>query len=443
MDVKKINFKQPKYLLPAILYLPILFVGYVVIDMFNTDVSSDKRDPRLKTTDYLSGELPEANTDSLLGDKMRNTEKEFGNITDLTGVNSVENDNDSINKKEEYESKYSDREAESVERQEAAEKDRQESLREQNKLRELQNKVRQRRNTSSDFVSPVTDSDIEKVQRLRRQRDWETMNKDLSNSSAFSAGQETSNSYGTSVNGSSGSSGTNGSWQGTSGSGGGSTSSSGSYTDSRDGSNNGYGSAPDRETEEKPKKVYKMERETSQFFNTITADKKKSKMITAIIDENIKAVDGSRVRLRLLEDIIVDNTFIKKGTYIYAIMSGFGSQRVQGKVESLFYDEEIIKVDLKMYDTDGLEGLYVPESSFRETSKEVLSSATQGGNNLIDNNSSGTGIKSWANQSVQQAQQRIMQALGKAAKKNSVRLKYGTKVYLTNESQSKKNKDRN
>ena len=54
MDVKKINFKQPKYLLPAILYLPILFVGYVVIDMFNTDVSSDKRDPRLKTTDYLS-----------------------------------------------------------------------------------------------------------------------------------------------------------------------------------------------------------------------------------------------------------------------------------------------------------------------------------------------------------------------------------------------------
>ena len=345
MDVKKINFKQPKYLLPAILYLPILFVGYFVIDMFNTDVSSNKKDPRLKTTDYLSGELPEANTDSLLGDKMRNTEKEFGNITDLSGVNSVENDNDSINKKEEYESKYSDREAESVERQEAAEKDRLESLREQNKLRELQNKVRQRRTTSSDFVSPVTDSDIEKVQRLRRQRDWETMNKDLSNSSAFSAGQEPSNTYGTSANDSSVSSGTNGSWQGTSGSG--STSSSGSYTDSREGSNNGYGSASDRETEEKPKKVYKMERETSQFFNTITADKKKSKMITAIIDENIKAVDGSRVRLRLLEDIIVDNKFIKKGTYIYAIMSGFGSQRVQGKVESLFFDEEIIKVDLK------------------------------------------------------------------------------------------------
>ena len=83
MDVKKINFRQPKYLLPAILYFPILFVGYFVIDMFQTDVSSNKTDPRLKTTDYLSGDLPEANTDSLLGDKMNNTEREFGQISDL------------------------------------------------------------------------------------------------------------------------------------------------------------------------------------------------------------------------------------------------------------------------------------------------------------------------------------------------------------------------
>ena len=33
MDIKKINFKQPKYLLPAIIYLPLLFVGYFIIDL--------------------------------------------------------------------------------------------------------------------------------------------------------------------------------------------------------------------------------------------------------------------------------------------------------------------------------------------------------------------------------------------------------------------------
>jgi hypothetical protein len=58
-------------------------------------------------------------------------------------------------------------------------------------------------------------------------------------------------------------------------------------------------------------------------------------------------------------------------------------------------------------------------------------------------NSSGTGIKSWANQTVQQASQRVMQALGKAAKKNVVRLKYGTRVYLVDESQKDKKKGRN
>lgn len=438
MDVKKINFRQPKYLLPAILYFPILFVGYFVIDMFQTDVSSNKTDPRLKTTDYLSGDLPEANTDSLLGDKMNNTEREFGQISDLSGVNSLENDNDSVNKKEEYESKYSNSEASSVERQEAEEKDRQARLSEQNKLRELQNNVRQSR-TSSDFVSPVTDSDIEKVQRLRRQRDWESMNKELSNSSVFSPSgskeQGTNRSSGSSFSSSSAGSdyspspnGDNSSYRG-----------SGGQNNPQSGEEATY----NEKKEDSPKRVFKKERETSVYFNTITADRRRSNMISAIIDENIKAVDGSRVRLRLLEDIIVEDMTIRKGTYIYAIMSGFSKQRVQGKIESIFLDEEIVKVELKMFDTDGMEGLYVPQSSFRETTQDVLSSATQGGNNLIDNNSSGTGIKSWANQTVQQASQRVMQALGKAAKKNVVRLKYGTRVYLVDESQKDKKKGRN
>ena len=76
MDIKKINFKQPKYLLPAIIYLPLLFVGYFIIDMFNVEVS-DTTNKKLKTTDYLSSELPEAYTDSILGDKMTNTENQF------------------------------------------------------------------------------------------------------------------------------------------------------------------------------------------------------------------------------------------------------------------------------------------------------------------------------------------------------------------------------
>lgn len=98
MDIKKINFNQPKYLIPAIIYVPLLFVGYFLIDAFNVDVA-DSTNKKLKTTDYLSSELPEAYTDSVLGDKMDNTEEEFGKISDLSGVQNVENDNDSVNQK--------------------------------------------------------------------------------------------------------------------------------------------------------------------------------------------------------------------------------------------------------------------------------------------------------------------------------------------------------
>ena len=37
--------------------------------------------------------------------------------------------------------------------------------------------------------------------------------------------------------------------------------------------------------------------------------------IQAIIDEDIKAVDGSRIRLRLLDDVEIDECVGKRGTY--------------------------------------------------------------------------------------------------------------------------------
>ena len=33
---EKINFKQPKYMLPAILYIPLLAASYFIFDLFNT-----------------------------------------------------------------------------------------------------------------------------------------------------------------------------------------------------------------------------------------------------------------------------------------------------------------------------------------------------------------------------------------------------------------------
>lgn len=416
--MKKINFKQPKYMIPIIIYFPLLFVGYMVIDMFNIDTSTPS-DTRLKTTNYLSSELPEAYTDSVLGSKMENTQKEFGKITDLSGVQNVADDRDSLLKKESYDSKYSEDEARKVRQQQAEEA---------KKLEAMQDRVRQNRKsiTDDDYVAPVSDSDIAKVQRMRRQNKWSEIERNLSGNDNDTYIAD-SDSQSRRLN----SSGSNG------------EESSSENIDNRSSSNGTSSRSTDGNTsssevkEQQPEKVVKKTKETSEYFNTIGANSGQSKLISAIIDEDVKAVDGSRVRLRLLDDIQIGDKTVGKGTYIYAIMSGFGKQRVNGKIESIFYNEDIMKVDLSIYDTDGLPGLYVPLSTFRETTKDIASSAMQGGNILDNNSTSSNGIKGWASQAAQNASQRVMNALGTAAKKNRVKLKYGTKVYLIDESKNK------
>lgn len=416
--MKKINFKQPKYMIPIIIYFPLLFVGYMVIDMFNIDTSTPS-DTHLKTTNYLSSELPEAYTDSVLGSKMENTQKEFGKITDLSGVQNVADDRDSLLKKESYDSKYSEDEARKVRQQQAEEA---------KKLEAMQDRVRQNRKsiTDDDYVAPVSDSDIAKVQRMRRQNKWSEIERNLSgNDNDTYIADSDSQSRRRNSSGSNG------------------EESSSENNDNRSSSNGTSNRSTDGNTsssevkEQQPEKVVKKTKETSEYFNTIEANSGQSKLISAIIDEDVKAVDGSRVRLRLLDDIQIGDKTVGKGTYIYAIMSGFGKQRVNGKIESIFYNEDIMKVDLSIYDTDGLPGLYVPLSTFRETTKDIASSAMQGGNILDNNSTSSNGIKGWASQAAQNASQRVMNALGTAAKKNRVKLKYGTKVYLIDESKNK------
>lgn len=415
MKTNKINFKQGKYIMPLIVYVLTLIIGYVIIDTCNLELE-DTPNGNLKTTDYLSSALPDAKTDSLLGSKMDNTERRYGKIKDLSGIESVENDRDSVRKKEEYESQYNKKEAELVKQQQAE----QEELK---KLKGMQNRVRsntsRHSSSSNEFVAPMSDSEIARLQRQRRNQSWEEMNRNLAGITSSDDDDMPSR-----------------------------RSSNYRSTYERNTPSPGYlqagalqshrpESSKNPQEEDSPEKVTKKTKEVSDYFNTIGMDKEQNKLISAIIDEEVKAVDGSRVRLRLLDDIEIGNTTVKKGTYLYALMSGFGKQRVKGKVESIFFEEEIIKVSLSIYDTDGLEGLYVPLSSFRETSKEIASSATQGSSNITESNTSGSGIKGWASQAMTNATQKAMSALGKGVKKNRVKLKYGTKVYLVDSSSSR------
>ncbi|HAH37076.1 MULTISPECIES: conjugative transposon protein TraM [unclassified Algoriphagus] len=183
--------------------------------------------------------------------------------------------------------------------------------------------------------------------------------------------------------------------------------------------------------------VYRVQKSegAATLFNTVTREKK-GKFIEAIIDQDIKSGTlGARLRIRLLDDILIGNAIVGRGTYLYALISGYEAQRVKLTISSVMINDRIFPIKLSIYDVDGMEGLYVPASAFREFSKELGGNTTGGMNLTMQQNSDAL------SQLYMSALQRMFtstsQAVSKSIKKNKANIKYGTSVYLidTNELQ--------
>ena len=376
MDIiKRINFRQPKYMLPAILYVPLLIASYFIFDLFHTE-KAEIPDKTLQTTEFLNPELPDAQIrgGDGIGSKYENMAKSWGKIQDYSAVDNIDRDEPADNK-EEYESQYTqddiallgEQEQEKALVAQAADA----KKREQEALAELEKALAEA--------------------RLRGQR--EVMPSEADSTLSATPPDTMVQAKGT------------------------------IDEESR--------SVKAPAEDDKASEVVKKVKTSSDYFNTLAKDAKEPKLIQAIIDEDIKAVDGSRVRLRLLDDIEINESVVKRGTYLYATVSGFSSGRVKGNISSILVDDELVKVSLSLYDTDGMEGLYVPNSQFRETSKDVASGAMSGSMSM-NTGTYGNSLAQWGMQAVNNAYQKTSNAISKAIKKNKVKLKYGTFVYLVN-----------
>ena len=384
--LKKINFKQPKYILPLMGYVLILFIVYMIIDIANTDVKKVK-DDGLQTTEYINSTIPDARLKGDgVGSKYENMTRQYGAVTDLSAVNTI--DRNEEEKKEEYESKYSDDDIALLGDTSATSA----TVKPKPAKKAAKPKPAPKRSQSEEEIY----AELEKALAEAR----------LQGTQAVSSVKENADTV-----------------KSAAGKAKGSTASV----------------KPPVATANKDSigEVVKKVRVNSDYFNTICDNEPESGLIKAIIDENVKAVDGSRVRLRLLDDVEVSGITLRKGTYLYATMNGFGNQRVKGTVKSVLVDDDIIKINLSIYDTDGMEGLYVPGSQFRDTAKDIASGAfsTSGDLGITQSSNSFTqmGI-----QAINNAFNKTSNAISKAIKKNRANLKYGTFVYLINDKGSAK-----
>ena len=99
--------------------------------------------------------------------------------------------------------------------------------------------------------------------------------------------------------------------------------------------------------------------------------------IQAVVHETQSLQNGSTIKLRLLQDIFVGGHRIPANNFIYGQCS-VNSERLNIQLTSAVCNEEIYPIALKVYDTDGLEGIYVPGAVTRDVTKEGISQGISG-----------------------------------------------------------------
>ena len=185
--------------------------------------------------------------------------------------------------------------------------------------------------------------------------------------------------------------------------------------------------------EEKAEIVEKVKEDNSEKFNTVASTENVDEpLIRAMIDRTTKAREGTRLRFKLLDDVTVKGIRLKKGSYLYGIVTGFGQQRVKASITSILVGNKFIKVDLSVFDNDGMEGFYVPESTFREMVKDAGSNVAAQSVQFDVNGTGSLSPEIIALQALQNMYQSASSAVSKNIRKNKAKIKYNTIVYLIN-----------
>lgn len=394
----RIDFKQPKYIFPLAILLPILFLGYELMSVFGGTDNAKKG----VATDSINASLPTAANDEM-GDKMAEMNKRYNEEDAASAVNGIGEDQ---GQQDSLGNGYREDELNEIDRQNAINAQRQKDMEAlQQRLEQSRKHInayeggsyggasrygsgssygRRSRQTEMDDYA----REVEAIQKrsLARQKSLE---RSMGIGDEYESGKESKVSQ--------------------------------------------PFNAPNRKPKEKPAIVKKVMEGNADKFNTVSAESMAEvPLIRAMIDKTTKAHEGTRLRFKLLDDVTLKGTKLKKGTYLYGTVTGFGQQRVMASITSILVKDKFIKVGLSVYDNDGMEGFYVPESAFRDLMKDAKANALQSNINFDGGYGGGLSSEAVALQALQNMYQSATSAVSANIRKNKARIKYNTIVYLVN-----------
>ena len=400
IDFKKIDFRQGKYWFPLVLFVPLVVIAYFSCEMFKGTGTQEGM-----VTDSINTMMPEPTGDGL-HNKFAAMED---NILRGDGYTAVSAHGEEEQGDSQDENVYSENEMDRIDQEKAAKKHEEEQMAAlQQQLRESRMHINQyddRYNGGGSYGSQQREMEQFEQEMRQIQERSRKMARDITDDGSEGSDGNALNQQALNAGG----------------------------------QITGYDIYGNPVYVQQPKKdtiavVTKAETDNAGSFNTIEdAEKLDDPLIKAMIDQTTKAHEGTRLRFKLLDDVIVKGVKLKKGTYLYGTVAGFGQQRVMADITSILVKDKFLKIHLSVYDLDGMQGFYVPESAFRDMMKNAGSAAMQSNISFDSGGGSGISAEALALQALQNVYQSTSSAVSQAIKKNRAKIKYNTIVYLINE----------
>ena len=395
--LKRLNLRQPKYIFPLVIFLPLLGLIYFGMETFKGNGKTAGN----VVTDSINMSIPDARAEGM-DNKMTAMNKHFAEDGAFTAVDGI---GDEYEQKDTTGSGYNDEERQRID---AVNAERLRQLKAEEDLRERQRANMNRINSYGSGYGSSGRSQQEDLNAYARELD-RIQNRSMERQRQYQAEQDRRDKEEEAEE----------------------RRQRQEMIDALTGNIKKKG-----KKEEKAEIVEKVKEDNSEKFNTVASTENVDEpLIKAMIDRTTKAREGTRLRFKLLDDVTVKGIRLKKGSYLYGIVTGFGQQRVKASITSILVGNKFIKVDLSVFDNDGMEGFYVPESTFREMVKDAGSNVAAQSVQFDVNGSGSLSPEIIALQALQNMYQSASSAVSKNIRKNKAKIKYNTIVYLINTQQ--------
>jgi conjugative transposon TraM protein len=156
------------------------------------------------------------------------------------------------------------------------------------------------------------------------------------------------------------------------------------------------------------------------------ADSEEQNTVEAVVHQTQTLVNGAVVKMRLLNDIYLNGSLVKKGNFVFGIAE-LNDERLEININSIRNNNSLFPVKLEVFDMDGLAGIYIPGAISRDVAKQ----STDNGLQLLELTSMDPSFKAQAAATGINAAKSL---LSKKVKQVKVLVKAGYKVLLRDKS---------